>query len=100
VPGVVYSYDNYAANTRTTVTATGTVTKSAVRISPDHTYQWNSAWDGRLIRGHWTEWEGGIRLIHAQEGKDWLMHALKPPSGKATVVLYTDSVQYHGTPID
>ncbi|HWR35893.1 MAG TPA: hypothetical protein VN622_08515, partial [Clostridia bacterium] len=47
VPGVVYSYDNYAANTRTTVTATGTVTKSAVRISPDHTYQWNSAWDGR-----------------------------------------------------
>jgi len=100
VPGVVYSYDNYAANTRTTVTATGAVTNSAIRINPDHTYDWNSAWDGKMIHGRWTDWDGGIRIERGQEGKDWLMHALKPASGKATVVLYNDSTQYHGTPLD
>src|ERR1035437_6460507 len=54
VPGVAYTVDNYARDTRTLVTSTGALTKSSVRINRDHTYEWNSAWDGRIIRGKWV----------------------------------------------
>lgn len=102
VPGVVYSYDNIAAGTRTTVIAAGTVTKSAVRLHKDGSYIWNSSWDGKIIRGKWmpaTE-GGGIILLRAQEGKDWRMERLKNKSGKAEVSLWDqNSIWYHGTPL-
>lgn len=101
VPGVAYSFDNYATNTRTNVVAAGALTKSSIRVSPDHTYIWNSAWDGKTIRGQWKEWkDGGVLIMHGQEGKDWLLQTLPSASGKATVVLYNDMTQYHGTPLD
>lgn len=100
VPGVAYSYDNYATSTRTTVTSTGVVTKSAVRINPNHTYDWNSAWDGRMIHGNWVEKDGGVLLLHGQEGKNWLLRTMDRPSGNATVTLWDqDSMWYNGTPL-
>ncbi|HWR54855.1 MAG TPA: hypothetical protein VN428_27345 [Bryobacteraceae bacterium] len=101
VPGVVYSYDNIAAGTRTTVTAPGAVTKSAVRLQKDGSYIWNSSWDGKVIRGRWTPAAGGgITLLRAQEGKDWRMERLKEKSGKAEISLWDQSsIWYHGTPL-
>lgn len=100
VPGVAYTVDNYAANTRTVVTSSGTVTKSAVRINPDHTYDWNSAWDDRLIHGRWVEAKDGILLLNGQEHKDWLLRSMEKPSGKATVTLWDkNATWYNGTPL-
>jgi hypothetical protein len=99
VPGVAYSWDNLATQTRTHVAAAGTVTKSAVRINPDGTYVWNSAWDGRVIQGRWISHKDGILLQNGQEKKDWVMGRLPHPNGDAVVYLYDgDSMTYHGTP--
>lgn len=101
IPGVAYTVDNHAANTRTLVTSAGAVTKSAVRINPNHTYDWNSQWDGRVIHGKWIEHKDGIVLLKAQEGKDWLMQKMNRPSGKAVVTLWDqNSIWYNGTPLN
>jgi hypothetical protein len=100
VPGVAYSFDNYATNTRTNVVAAGTLTKSSVRVNADHTFDWNSAWDGKIIHGRWVEHEGGILLQHAQEEKDWLMQRIANPPGKAEITLSNGSIWYDGTPLD
>ncbi len=101
VPGVAYTVDNYAANTRTLVTSAGAVTKSAVRINPNHTYDWNSDWDGRVIHGKWIEHKDGIVLLKAQEGKDWLMQKMNRPTGKAVVTLWDqNAIWYNGTPLN
>ncbi|HJV37915.1 MAG TPA: hypothetical protein VJ528_03670 [Geothrix sp.] len=99
VPGVAYSWDNHATQTRTNVVAAGTLTKSSLRVNPDGTYEWNSAWDGRLIRGRWISHRDGILLQGGQEKKDWVMGRLPNPSGSAVVYLYDGNyMTYHGTP--
>lgn len=99
VPGVAYSWDNYATQTRTSVVAAGTLTKSSIRVNPDGTYEWNSAWDNRLIRGRWVSHRDGILLQGGQEKKDWVMGRLPDPSGSAVVYLYDGNyMTYHGTP--
>lgn len=99
VPGVAYSWDNHATQTRTNVVAAGTLTKSSLRVNPDGTYEWNSAWDGRLIRGRWVSHRDGILLQNGQEKKDWVMGRLPNPSGAAVVYLYDGNyMTYHGTP--
>lgn len=99
VPGVAYSWDNHATQTRTNVVAAGTLTKSSLRVNPDGTYEWNSAWDGRLIRGRWVSHRDGILLQNGQEKKDWVMGRLPGPSGAAVVYLYDgNGMTYHGTP--
>lgn len=99
VPGVAYSWDNLATQTRTNVVAAGTTTKSTIRIDPEGTYVWNSAWDGRVIQGRWVSHRDGILLQHGQEKKDWVMGRLPNPSGTAVVYLYDGNyMTYHGTP--
>ncbi len=100
IPGVAYTVDNVAANTRTLVTSTGTLTESAVRINPNHTYDWNSAWDKRMIHGKWVEHKDGVLLLNGQERKDWLMRAMSRPSGKAVITLWDqNAIWYNGTPL-
>lgn len=101
IPGVAYTVDNYATETRTVVTSSGTVTKSAVRVNPNHTYDWNSAWDNRLIHGRWVESKDGVLLLNGQEHKNWLLRSMEKPSGKATVSLWDqNSTWYNGTPLN
>jgi hypothetical protein len=100
IPGVAYTVDNTAANTRTLVTSAGAITKSSVRINPDHTYDWNSDWDRRMIHGKWVEQKDGILLLKGQEHRDWLMRAIDRPSGKAVVTLWDqNAIWYNGTPL-
>lgn len=100
IPGVAYQIDNTAANTRTLVTSAGAITKSAVRINPNHTYDWNSDWDRRVIHGRWVERKDGILLLNGQERKDWLMRAMSRPSGKAVITLWDqNAIWYNGTPL-
>ena len=99
VPGVAYSWDNLAAQTRTQVVAAGTPTRGAIRVRPDGTYLWHSAWENRLIEGRWIPHRDGILLQHAQEKRDWVLGRLPTPRGAAVVYLYDGaSMTYHGTP--
>jgi hypothetical protein len=100
IPGVAYTTDNYATNTRSITVAAGTVTKSAVRINPDGSYIWNSAWDGKVIRGQWKRDNSAIILLNAQGGLNWRMERMPQPQGRAVVTLWDqNSIWYHGTPL-
>jgi hypothetical protein len=99
VPGGAYSWDNLATQTRTHVVSAGALTKSSLRINADGTYDWNSAWEGRLLRGRWALHKDGLLLRQGQEGKDWVLGRLAHPSGRAEVYLFDrNAMTYHGTP--
>lgn len=95
VPGTSYSFDNYAAGTRTLYTSTGTLPKSALTINKDGTYVWNSAWDGKIIKGKWKNNNNGtISLLKGQEGKTW---TLSKGGGKYEDIFLMDgSIWYSG----
>lgn len=100
IPGVAYTTDNYATNTRTVTVASGYVTKSAIRINPDGTYVWNSAWDGKIIQGQWKQQGGAIIVLKGQSGLDWRMERMAKPAGDAVVTLWDqNSIWYNGTPL-
>lgn len=101
IPGVAYTFDNYATNTRTTTVSSGYVTKSAIRINPDGTYIWNSAWDGKIIQGRWRQEGGAIIVVGGQSGLNWRMERMAKPSGDAVITLWDqNSIWYNGTPLD
>jgi hypothetical protein len=101
IPGVAYTTDNYATNTRTVTVAPGAVTKSAVRVNPDGTYVWNSSWDSKIIRGRWRADGGAVVLLKGQSGLDWKMQRMDRPSGKAVITLWDQqSIWYNGTPLE
>jgi hypothetical protein len=100
IPGVAYTTDNFATNTRTVTVAAGAVTKSTVRIDPEGSYVWNSSWDGKVIRGQWRREGSAIILLNAQSGLNWRMQTMAQSQGKATVTLWDqNSIWYHCTPL-
>lgn len=74
-------------------------TKGVLKINRDGTYDWNSAWDDRLIHGRWTTGPDGIVLVDAQEHKNWSVAPRNKP-GKATIFVFDNKYMvYDGTPI-
>jgi hypothetical protein len=99
IPGVAYTFDNYATNTRTLTISSGAVTRSAIQVNPDGTYIWISAWDEKTIRGAWRQQGDSIIILKGQSGLDWRLSRLTPPQGRAEVTLWDqNSIWYHGTP--
>ena len=77
VPGVTYQVDQ--GDVIKQVTSSGVATASTLQLLPDHTYVWNSQWDGKTYRGTWTDGNSDYPVViaGAQEGKTWKVGAAK-----------------------
>lgn len=74
VPGAAYVTPNPGTDTETLTTSSGVKTDSTLQLNADGTYVWNSAWDGRIIKGSWEKTGDSdypILVRAGQEGKDW-----------------------------
>lgn len=84
VPGAAYTVETLYSTTL--YTSAGALTTGALAINADGTYAWNSSWDGRLITGQWVVAGENIKLLHAQEGKDWTVMKSNRSTGGDIVI--------------
>ncbi len=90
VPGAVYQTPIAGTDQSKLTVSTGTQTASTLTLNPDGTYVWNSAWDGKVIKGKWQKTgkaDYPILLPQGQEGKDWRL-AKGDGSGKGEILLW------------
>ena len=90
VPGAAYETPIAGTDQSKLTVSTGTRTASTLTLNPDGTYIWNSAWDGKVIKGSWQKTgksDYPILLAHGQEGKDWHL-AKGDGAGKGEILLW------------
>lgn len=95
VPGAAYETQVAPDKAQLTVSS-GTQTASTLTLKADGTYEWNSAWDGKVYRGKWEKVSGEYPVLirKAQEGKDWMI-ARGEGAGKGDLIVWDGSSMHY-----
>lgn len=96
LPGAVWTFDVSSTASNLYIGA-GTPTKSWITLREDGTYEWGSAWDGKIYTGNWEPNNSTSIIIRgAQEGRDWLVDRTVPAQGVDDEINLYSSTHYYG----